>query len=309
MVRSIVVDDPVVAGLLRRLPRAAALGHSRRSFLEHLVGTWRILADWRMPVAVCRAGFMHSVYSTSFYPHALFGLDERSTVRSMIGREAEALAFRFCTMDRRDFWDGLVRKRRSRILTYRDRCRAGAPVRVARRTLDRLLIIESANVAEQGSADDGGPAPWMSRVLRWWEFLDDDSFPLRLGVRPKLTRSADESAIEAYRLALKVPARRALPLLEHAIEQNPWVAEPRILRALCAFEMKHAGNPLGTRRDVELLSAWAVAWDKRLTGKGWKALAARTPGGTRSGAQTHASFSFVCAMLKGRAPRPRWLNV
>src|SRR5215468_771258 len=98
---SIIVDDPVVAGLLKRLPHAAVLGHSGRSFLQHLVGTWRILVDWRMPVAICRAGFMHSAYSTSFYARALFRLDERGIVRSMIGREAEELAFRFCTMDRR----------------------------------------------------------------------------------------------------------------------------------------------------------------------------------------------------------------
>ena len=142
MSRTIVVDDPVVAGLLNRLPSAAALGHSRRSFLEHLLCTWRILADWRMPVAVCRAGFMHSAYSTSFYPHALFSLDERDAVTHMIGREAEELAFRFCTMDRRGFWDALVKRPRSGTLTYPNRLRAGAPVRVSRQTLRSLLIIK-----------------------------------------------------------------------------------------------------------------------------------------------------------------------
>lgn len=310
MSSTIIVDDPIVAGLLSRLPRAAALGHSRRSFLEHLVGTWRILADWRMPVAVCRAGFMHSAYSTSFYPRALFRLDERKIVRSMVGREAEELAFRFCTMDRRHFWDELVRRRGARTFTCPDRHRAGAPVRVTRRTLGRLLIIESANIAEQSSADDGGPAPWMSRLLHWWEFLDEGSIPVRLSPRPKLTRRADEFAIEAYRLALNAPARRkALALLDRAIEQNPWAAEPRILRALCALETGDLSDPGEDRSVADLLSAWAVAWDKRLTVTGWRALFDRIHRGFHRSAAPCPTFQSVCAILGGRTPAPRWLAV
>src|SRR5262249_32297924 len=150
-----------------------------------------------------------------------------------------------------------VRRRGARTLTYPDRHRAGAPVRVTRRTLCRLLIIESANIAEQSMADDGGPAPWMSRLLYWWEFLDDGSIPVRLSPRPKLTSRADESAIDAYRLALKAPARKIRPLLERAIEQNPWAAEPRILRALRAAENGDRSDPDEDRRVASLLSAWA----------------------------------------------------
>jgi hypothetical protein len=307
MRRFIIVDDPVIAGLLGRVEGAAALGHSGRSFLEHLLSTWRILADWRMPVSVCRAGFLHSAYSTSFYPHALFGLDERQVVRRMIGREAEALAFRFCTMDRRGFWDGLSRHSAESTLTYPDRHRAGAPVSVARRTLCRLLIIESANIAEQSRADDASPTAWMSRVLRWWEFLDIRHIPLRLSVRPRLTRRADDSAIEAYRLALKLPARRAMPLLDQAIEHNPWAAEPRILRALCARQTKAAYALTEASRGADLLSAWAVAWDKRLTVQGWKALAERIEN-TRT-RRVQLDFESVCATLSGHAPAPRWLMV
>lgn len=306
MSRTVIVDDPVIASLLPRVSRAAALAHSGRSFLEHLLCTWRILADWRMPVAVCRAGFMHSAYSTSFYPHALFRLDERETVRRLIGREAEDLVFRFCTMDRPDFWDGLVQNRGVGTLTYPDRLRAGARVRVARKTLGNLLIMESANIAEQSRAADAGPAPWMSRVTGWWAFLDDRSTPLRSKVRPSLTERADEGAIEAYRLALKAPVRKAIPLLERAIDQNPWAAEPRILRALCALDAGDAGAVAQATRGAELISAWAVAWDKRLSVQAWKALADRIRSPRSSSQRDFRSFS---AMLRDRAPRPRSMRV
>jgi len=305
----IAVDDPVIAGLLGRLPRAMALVHSRRSFLEHLLATWRILADWRMPAAVCRAGFLHSAYSTSFYPDALFRLDERAAVRSMVGREAEELVFRFCTMDRRGLWDRLARTRRRGRWTYPDRHRAGAPVHVARKTLGRLLVIESANVAEQSSAGDGGPAPWMSRILRWWTFLDDRSLPRSLSERPCLTPRADLAAIEAYRLALDGPGRRVALLLDRAAALNPWAAEPRILRALCALETGDDGYVRQARRGASLLRAWAVPWDKRLTVAAWTGLARRVEGAARMRASARPSLAFVRAVLDGQAAQPRWLKV
>ena len=302
MGRTIFVDDHVVARALPRISRAAALRHSNRSFLEHLLCTWRILADWNMPVSVCRAGFLHSAYSTSYYSDALFRFDERDAVRRMIGREAEELVFRFCTMDRRTCWGELARSATCGPLTYADRTRPGTRVPVARNQLKQLLIIESANVAEQSRGTSGGPVPWMSRVLGWWHFLDVDSIPLRLGVRPELTRKADERAIEAYEHALTLPPRRALSLLDQAIEQNPWVAEPRITRALCERKDRRASH-IELTKAAGLLSAWALAWDKRLSVNGWKVLCGRVHGasGSRSG---ELGFESLCAILSGRVSKP-----
>jgi hypothetical protein len=304
------VDDKVVAGLLEQLPQAAVLRHSGRTFLEHLLCTWRILTDWGMPVAVCRAGFLHSAYSTSFYRHALFRLDERDTVKRMIGREAEELAFRFCTMDRRGFWDVLAKSHVKGALTYPDRLRAGRPVRVARKTLSRLLIIESANVAEQSKASDGGPAPWMSRVLRWWKFLDERSIPSRFAIRPALAKGAEERAIESYRAALTLPAVRALPLLDDAVRQNPWAGEPRILRALCARQTaRDAIARQDARCGSELLATWAVAWDKRLRVEGWQAVAARVEKTATRSSSARLDYASVCASLADQRGMPKWMRV
>ena len=304
MSRTIVIDDPVIVKLLPRVSRAAALRHSGRSFLEHLLCTWRILADWQMPVSVCRAGFLHSAYSTSSYTEALFGFDQRDTVRRLIGHDAEELVFRFCAMDRGGYWDELARHRAPARLTYRDRTCGGARVRIARAKLARLLMIESANIAEQSRAADGSPTVWMSRLFGWWAFLKADAVPLRVGVRPRLSKEAEERSIEAYRDAVTARSRRAVSLLDEAIEQNPWAAEPRILRA---YRRKDS-----MRTDLEkaaaLLNAWGVAWDKRLSVNAWKALCDPNVDQSRRRSR-EMSFDFLCAVLSHKERKPRFLAV
>jgi len=182
-------------------------------------------------------------------------------------------------------------------------------VRVSRQTLRSLLIIESANIAEQARTGDDGPAPWMSRLVNWWGFLEDRYIPVGLSVRPRLTKSADERAIAAYRLALQAPAKRALSHLDRAIGHNPWAAEPRIMRALCALESKEPGAQVEARAGAELLSSWAVCWDKRLSVNGWKALAARIQSAPRKPVSKQPSFESIRAVLCGRGSAPRWLTV
>jgi hypothetical protein len=309
LVRTIIVDDPVIARLVRHLARAARLGHSGKSFLEHLLCTWRILADWGMPAAVCRAGFMHSAYSTAFYPHALFTLEEREAVRGMVGREAEDLVYRFCMMDRRGFWEELAAHPRLRAVSYPDRLRGGAPVRVSRRTMQRLLMIESANIAEQSKARDGGPAPWMSRLLPWWAFLELKSLPLRLSRRPSLTTRAEEAAIECYREALTMPSPRTAGLLERSIRQNPWAAEPRIMLALWVLENGDGKARRSLQEGIRLLREWATPWDKRMTVDGWLALAERIQAVAAARRVSPLRFAAICEALEKKAPMPRWLRV
>jgi len=305
----ILVDDPVVCALITQLPQAASMRHSGRAFIEHLAVTWRILSDWKMPVAVCRAGFLHSAYATSYYPYALFEFSDRELLRRCIGREAEGLVFRFCRIDRRGYWEHLLTQRSSRVFSYPDRLRGGAPVRIARKTLERLLIIDSANIAEQSKAPNGSPAPWMSRILGWWEFLDDRTLPVYPGARARLGALADREAIAAYSHALQLPSPKALPVLNQAIGFNPWAGELRILRALCARESGISTHPDDASVGAELLQRWAVAWDKRLSAAAWRALASRLARQERSGKHSHPDFATLVSMLARIKPIPRWLDV
>jgi hypothetical protein len=307
MARTVHVHDPAVIAAIHKLPPDVAYGPRQQSFLKHLLCTWRILADWRMPVAVCRAGFLHSVYSTSYYPHALFGLEQRDVIRGLIGADAEELVFRFCTMDRRRYWDELATHPRRLALTYPNRMRGGSPVRVSRQTLKHLLMIESANLAEQGRSRDFGPAPWMWRIMHWWKFLDVRSIPLRVGVRPALTRTADERAIEAYRSALRAPGAEAASLLDRSIRLNPWAAEPRIMRGLCALEDRDERARVHAHEGFLLLKAWASPWDKRLTLNGWLALAQRIEAAAAGRSVRPPRFAPICGTLEKRVRMPRWL--
>ena len=77
--------------------------HSGRTLLRHLVGTWRILSKEAEPESVCLGGLYHSIYGTNFFKTAIMDAGQvknRELIRSIIGDEAEHLAYLFCTIDR-----------------------------------------------------------------------------------------------------------------------------------------------------------------------------------------------------------------
>ena len=148
----------------------------------------------------------------------------------------------------------------------------------------------------------------MSRVLRWWEFLEPRSLPVKVALRPTLSRRAELAAIEAYRRALKASPRRASALLDEAIRRNPWAAEPRIMRALCALESGDERAPNLAGRGLELLTQWATPWDKRLSTRGWTALGERVANTAIPQRRAPPRFESLCAVLENRARRPRWLS-
>lgn len=264
------LDDRAAMLLLKEAPGASALPHSGRSFLEHLVGTWWILGQWQMPRVVCRAGLLHSCYSTVFYPHALFAIRDRSKVRAIIGRHAEALAYRFCVIDRSELWDLAAEMSSLRKGLKVRRIDSDRPMFLPERTARNLLLIESANLAEQGSARDGLPTPWMSRLASWSQLLGRGGLPVPLHLCPTLTTAAERQAIEKYSAATNAPSSPLPSLLDAAIKLNPWAGEPRILRALYALECRETARAFSEAvRGHALISAWAVAWDKRLSLGAW----------------------------------------
>lgn len=284
--------------LLKEASRASTLPHSGRSLLEHLVGTWWILSRWKMPRIICRAGLLHSCYSTVFYPHALFDIRDRSKVRSIIGRHAEALAYRFCVIDRGEFEDlaaEISSLRRGLKIGRIDRDRA---MFLPERTARSLLLIESANLAEQGIARDGLPTPWMSRLAAWSHLLGHGGLPVPLHLHPTLTHKAERQAIEKYRAATS-PSSSAMPsLLDATIRLNPWAGEPRLLRALCALERREMARAFSEAvQGHALISAWAVAWDKRLSLGTWLNLGTDVMQ-RAAGAERGEKFNLTCEIVR-----------
>ncbi len=108
--------------------KTATVGHSSRNLYLHLCGTHDLLESWGNPEPVCLAGLFHSIYGTKSFRHKSWPLDDRKTIRELIGEEAERLAYVFCTADR-----GLFYSAADGFLT-RD-----------------LREIEAANLIEQGS--------------------------------------------------------------------------------------------------------------------------------------------------------------
>jgi hypothetical protein len=81
----------------------AALGHPGGVLLDHLLGTRALLVAWGERPALCDAGLFHSVYGTEHYRTAAIPPERRAEVATLIGTEAEGLAWLFGVLDRESF--------------------------------------------------------------------------------------------------------------------------------------------------------------------------------------------------------------
>jgi hypothetical protein len=113
--------------------------HGKRTLLEHLRGTHGLLQAWGNDTAVCNAGLFHSIYGTRVYTQRTLPLSQRRRVRDLIGREAEYLAYLFCTLERP-----------RALLSAAESKLCAAPLKDGT-ILYRLLEIECANLLEQNA--------------------------------------------------------------------------------------------------------------------------------------------------------------
>ena len=81
----------------------ADIGHTNKSYLAHLVGVYRCMAEHGCGQEICRAGMFHSIYGTELFQGFTLPLDRRPEVRELIGERAERLAYLNCAMDRASF--------------------------------------------------------------------------------------------------------------------------------------------------------------------------------------------------------------
>lgn len=87
----------------------AALGagdfaHINGSLEEHFVGVHDMLVDWGARPVLCDAGLFHAAYGTVHFTDAMLPLDKRALVAGIIGAEAEAIVYRYCSCDRALVW-------------------------------------------------------------------------------------------------------------------------------------------------------------------------------------------------------------
>ena len=111
------------------------------------------------PAAIRNAGLIHSVYSTSFFNHALFTIGQRRELQRLIGQEAEALAFLFCVLDRAFLWARIMELREIPNRLTVARHDGQNSLRLSKKVVRDILMIECANLADQQQARTEGRHP------------------------------------------------------------------------------------------------------------------------------------------------------
>jgi hypothetical protein len=122
------------------------VGHTKKTYLAHLIAVYRILEAQGFSEELCQAGMFHSIYGTERFRGFTLPLERRSEVRGLIGERAERLAYTNCAMDRASF-DRAVGQT---VEPYRiiDRI-TGQEVALSRRDFDDLCRVHLFDWLEQ----------------------------------------------------------------------------------------------------------------------------------------------------------------
>ncbi len=79
---------------------AGEFAHLNGSLITHLTGTYDLLTAWGAAEYVCDAGLFHAAYGTAGFEDNMVSLDKRGEIAQVIGVEAEALVYLYCSCDR-----------------------------------------------------------------------------------------------------------------------------------------------------------------------------------------------------------------
>lgn len=262
---------------------AREFGHAHsRSLFSHLIGTRAILGRWLQPRWLQDAGAVHSIYSTDSYRKQLLPFSRRGEVQAVVGERAERLAYLFCAVPRKSFWE--------RMDSRAHFPEEGAPMPsaadesgfelVTRNEAYLLMLLHMANLAEQARGPDGGPGRWLSRVSEIGSKLDDTEVlapPIFGSCRQTVAQEDEDRARERYLAGLAEPdPRKAMQHFAEASLACPWLAEPRAVCAYAALRLDHLAEARHWIAGAEnTLIDFGVAWDPRLSYCDWrKAIAA-----------------------------------
>jgi SM-20-related protein len=87
---------------LQNIP-GTQIRHSETTLLAHLIGVFDKLKVWGCHPDVCLAGLFHSVYGTEHFRRQTIPIAARPRIVQLIGGHAEKLAYRFCTLNTKEF--------------------------------------------------------------------------------------------------------------------------------------------------------------------------------------------------------------
>ncbi|CAB9524377.1 unknown protein [Seminavis robusta] len=305
--------DPEDVKILDQFKMGATVefAHGRGTFHSHLEGTYGILHAWGQPRAVCRAGMTHSVYSGDLFQFFLWDAarqQDRETLQSMIGSEAEGLTYLFGTINRAEL--GGLEKAMDADQSMAPLSQSTIPVKsrlegtttISPEEAANILIITVADYLDQmvdtnGWRDhhqvemmdclypgDGRPAValhWFSKVCR--------AIRSNLAVIPPvfnhctavLSKQDEVQARDAYWYVTlhetSLSMEEQIAHLEKAVRLNPFVGEPHLLLAqLYIRQQKYALAVREGRKALTKMYALASAWDKRRTYAQWVGFARMT---------------------------------
>jgi hypothetical protein len=129
------------------------IGHTKKTYLAHLVSVYRLMKDAGCAEELCRAGMFHSIYGTERFQGFTLPLERRPEVRALIGERAEHLAYLNCAMDRASF--DRVLEQEFELYRIRDRL-TGAEVALSRQDFDDLCRVHLFDWLEQVPRSDIG---------------------------------------------------------------------------------------------------------------------------------------------------------
>ncbi|HEY2437618.1 MAG TPA: hypothetical protein VGH93_10575, partial [Solirubrobacteraceae bacterium] len=274
-------DDDIAASIIDLLASKGAdrLAHGRgQSLLEHLLGTYSIVRRWGQPTWLQHAALIHSVYGTDAYQRQLLPLSARADLAAVTGDRAERIAFLFSITPRRPLLAGTHRWAPGLMAGSADRDHEASLDPPTRQELDALVLLHTANLAEQARAGDGSPGRWLSALGALAGLLDDAEEltlpPFMAGLRT--FSDADEALVRrAYRDAVgrgDDPEGRATRFALAASACSV-IAEPAVwLAYLSGLRGDHDGSRAWAAQARDRLLALGTAWDKRLSYEDWGAV-------------------------------------
>lgn len=243
------------------------------SLHHHLRGVHDILESWGEAEDVCMAGLLNCAYSANESVKAIYALEDRDEVRSLVGGRAERLIYLFEAIGRHELRE-MAGQRSSLPLNAGYRSHVdGKDQTIEAHDLRDLVAILIADTAQQ-SSPNGFPIPWLCQSAALANSISAAPVPIFSRGTATVTQASEARLLTAYADAWREPLVETyrLRLLE-AVEAIPFVAEPFVLLALVAIGR---GDHLEAVRLAELahsiLLEWGTAWDKRLTEADWLSL-------------------------------------